>query len=278
MALAKGDETGHCLQIGQELYIDPEDPGRRLNHSCAPNAGIMRDFDVVAIRDIKKSDEITIDYSTTMDEDIWVMECQCGGDNCRRTIKDFKCLPRDLQKKYLSLGVVQNFIANKYQTIDHMETPTHTIDQHADFRRGVDFIGVNCVFWCHDGSGRVLMHKRSQKCRDEQGTWDCGAGAMEFGETFDDTIRREVMEEYGATPLQIVYVTTRNVLREHNGRATHWIKNLHWVQVDPAQVSNREPEKIDELGWFTFDTLPAPLHSQIGIEIDLIKKFLNSRH
>lgn len=143
-----------------------------------------------------------------------------------------------------------------------------------ELARGVDYIGVCCVFWCHDAEGRVLMHKRSNKCRDEQGRWDCGAGSMEFGETFEDTVRREVMEEYGAVALGIQYITTRNVLREHNGQTTHWIKNLHWVLIDPAHVTNKEPEKIDELGWFTLDKLPSPLHSQIILEVGIIKKFL----
>ncbi len=142
-------------------------------------------------------------------------------------------------------------------------------------KQGVDIIGVNCVFWCHDGNGRVLMHKRSNKCRDEQGKWDCGGGAMEFGETFEATVSREVMEEYGVAPLEIKYVTSRNVLRENNGKRTHWIKNLHWVLVDPAKVKNNDPEKIDELGWFTFDSLPAPLHSQIVWEVETIKKYLS---
>jgi len=143
-----------------------------------------------------------------------------------------------------------------------------------NMKRGVDYIGVNCVFWCHDKDGRVLLHKRSQNCRDEQGTWDCGAGSMEFGESFADTVRREVMEEYGVKPLEITYVTTENVLREHNGRPTHWIKNMHWVLVDPTKVTNSDPDKIDELGWFSLDDLPTPLHSQIVIEVDILKDYL----
>lgn len=143
-------------------------------------------------------------------------------------------------------------------------------------KRGVDYIGVTCAFWCHDGAGRVLMAKRSANCRDEQGMWDCGGGAMEFGETFEDTVRREVKEEYGVESLAVEYMESANVLREHNGRRTHWVKNVFWVLVDPKQVINNYPEKIDQIEWFTLDALPSPLHSQILHEVVMIKKFLKN--
>ncbi len=144
-----------------------------------------------------------------------------------------------------------------------------------DFKRGIDYIGVNCIFWCHDGKGNLLMHKRSKNCRDEQGRWDCGAGSMEFGETFEETVRREVLEEYGASTKEIKYISSANVLREHNGKKTHWVKNLHWVLVDPKEVKNNEPHKIEEIGWFKLDKLPTPLHSQINIEVQMLKDFLS---
>jgi 8-oxo-dGTP diphosphatase len=55
--------------------------------------------------------------------------------------------------------------------------------------RGIDYIGITCVFFCHDGKGNILLHKRSEKCKDEQGNWDCGGGALEFGEEFDQGVR-----------------------------------------------------------------------------------------
>ncbi len=64
-------------------------------------------------------------------------------------------------------------------------------------KRGEDYIGVTCVFFCHDGNGRFLLHKRSEKCRDEQGRWDCGGGSMEHGETFEQAVCRESGEESG---------------------------------------------------------------------------------
>jgi 8-oxo-dGTP diphosphatase len=143
-----------------------------------------------------------------------------------------------------------------------------------DLKRGTDYIGVNVVFWCQDNKGRVLMHKRSKNCRDEQGTWDCGAGSMEFGETFEEAVRREVKEEYGTDAIDIRYMTTLNVLRRHEERTTHWVKNMHWVLLDPGQVVVGEPDKIDEIGWFELDKLPTPLHSQIDIEVQMLKDFL----
>jgi hypothetical protein len=77
--------------------------------------------------------------------------------------------------------------------------------------------------------------------------------------------------------LEIEYVVTENVLRSNNGRQTHWVKNLHWVQVDPEKVKNNDPEKIDEIGWFTFDNLPEPLRSQFHKGLEVIKNHINSK-
>ncbi len=142
-----------------------------------------------------------------------------------------------------------------------------------DLKRGVDFIGVNVVFFCHDGKGNVLLGKRSQKCRDEHGAWDCGGGAIEFGESFEDALRRELKEEYGAEPLDIVFVASRSIVRTNEGRTTHWIANLHRVLIDPAQVTNNDPEKIDEISWFPFHALPEPLHTGFQEDVKLMRFF-----
>lgn len=147
-----------------------------------------------------------------------------------------------------------------------------------DLKRGVDYIGVTCVFFCHDGKGNVFMTKRSKACRDEHGTWDCGAGAMEFGETLKQTVLREVKEEYGVVPKKIEFVHTRSNIREHDGKKTHWVVNLHYVQIDPREVKIQEPHKVDEIGWFPIDRLPEPLHSAIPYDVQMIKAFLNKTY
>lgn len=131
-----------------------------------------------------------------------------------------------------------------------------------DLRRGIDHIGISASFVVHDGDGHILLQKRGLKCRDEQGRWDVGGGAIEFGESIDDAVKREIKEELCTEPLDIQYLTLYDAHREHEGSKTHWIAIIHAVLVDPATVKIGEPHKIDELGWFTSKNLPEPLHSQ----------------
>ncbi len=136
-------------------------------------------------------------------------------------------------------------------------------DNVKDIRRGIDHIGVSASFVIHDGAGKVLLQKRGSEARDEQGNWDTGGGAIEFGESIDDAVRREISEELLATPLDIEFLTTYDAHRQlSDATPTHWIAILHAVKVDPDSVGIGEPHKISELGWFNSHDLPQPLHSQ----------------
>ena len=149
------------------------------------------------------------------------------------------------------------------------QTLTYTIH---DMKKGVDFIGVTCVFFCHDGKGNVLMQKRSRYCRDEQGRWDCGAGSMEFGEeNFADVVRREVKEAYKIDAIEIEHVATTNVIRDNEGTKTHWICLVHAVLVPEGAGEIGEPHKAEEIGWFSHDTLPEPIHSAVPPHFKLVR-------
>ncbi|MGW4425828.1 NUDIX domain-containing protein [Streptosporangium sp. NPDC004631] len=121
---------------------------------------------------------------------------------------------------------------------------------------------VSCVFVCHDGHGRILLARRGGGARDEPGTWDCGAGALEYGESFETAVAREVREEYSARALRIETIGVRNILREEP--VSHWVAVIFAVEVDPAEVAIGEPHKFDELGWFEPDGPPGPPHSQLS--------------
>lgn len=112
--LAKCDRECDALQVADDGYVDLIDPGRLVNHSCNPNTGIKDDSNLIALRDIEPGEEIFYDYSTTMDEEKWTMECRCEDSNCRKIVKDFWHLSEETQKKYMELGIVLGFIAKEY--------------------------------------------------------------------------------------------------------------------------------------------------------------------
>lgn len=138
--------------------------------------------------------------------------------------------------------------------------------------KGIDYIGASVVYFCHDGKGNFLMHKRGQKTRDEQGRWDVGAGGIEFGHSVEKTLKKEIKEEYGAEVLSFEFLGFREIFREHNGRPTHWLAFDFKVLIDPKEAKNNEPHKFDEVKWFTKGTVPkvSEVHSQLPV---FLKKY-----
>jgi ADP-ribose pyrophosphatase YjhB (NUDIX family) len=129
--------------------------------------------------------------------------------------------------------------------------------------KGTSFTGAGTVFFCHDGKGKFLMSKRSQKCRDEKGRWEIAGGGLKWGITAEDNIKREVAEEFAANAQKIDFMGYRDVFRElDDGTPTHWVMLDFAVQVDPNDVKLNEPDMADELGWFTVANQPEPVHSQ----------------
>ncbi|MEX1026698.1 MAG: NUDIX domain-containing protein [Candidatus Paceibacterota bacterium] len=129
-------------------------------------------------------------------------------------------------------------------------------------QKGIDYPGITVVFFCHDGQGNYVLAKRGKNCRDEHGCWDPGGGGVEHGESVEETLKKEIAEEYCTDVLEYEFLGYQDVFREANGQRTHWIALTFKVLVDTNKVANGEPHKMDEIGWFPMKSLPTPLHSQ----------------
>ncbi len=107
-------DAANALQIEEDLYMDLKEPGVLVNHSCNPNAGIKEDKFLIAIKDISIDEEITWDYSTSVDTE-WTMPCHCQEKDCRTMVEDFESLSSEIQQKYIKQEVVLNYIQKKYE-------------------------------------------------------------------------------------------------------------------------------------------------------------------
>ncbi len=94
--------ANHVIQFERRKWRDSAGIARLVNHSCDPNCGIRDLFKVVAMRNIKKGEELTWDYEMTEDADRkwWYMKCRCGTPQCRKIIGAYRNMPEDICKKY----------------------------------------------------------------------------------------------------------------------------------------------------------------------------------
>ena len=91
------------LGVGRNRWIDSEQPLVYINHSCNPNTSVKGKVTLVALRNIEKNTEITMDYAVTEGDLLWEMkeECCCGEKNCRKIIRSIQYLPKKIFNKYM---------------------------------------------------------------------------------------------------------------------------------------------------------------------------------
>lgn len=107
------DLYNHAIQFEKAKWRDSKGIARLVNHSCDPNCGIKRLFDIVAMRPIKKGEQLTWDYEMTEKNPDWRMRCRCGTPICRKVIGNYKNMPLKIRKKYK--GYISSWLPKKVQ-------------------------------------------------------------------------------------------------------------------------------------------------------------------
>ena len=93
-------------QIADEFFLAPltkeeyKDVMIFINHSCQPNVGFMGNVIFIALENIKKNTELTLDYGFYKNEKNYTFSCVCKRKNCRKTITGEDWKIKTLQKKY----------------------------------------------------------------------------------------------------------------------------------------------------------------------------------
>ncbi len=117
-------------------------------------------------------------------------------------------------------------------------------------RRGVDYIGVG-VGAAIIKNGQIFLIKRGEKVQNEAGKWEIPGGAVEFNETLEKALNREMNEELGIKVkiVELLGVFDHIIPREKQ----HWVSPTFICKLVKGKPTILEPQKCAEIGWFTLD-------------------------
>ncbi len=120
---------------------------------------------------------------------------------------------------------------------------------------GKDYIGVGCGAFIINEKEQLLLQQRNKE--PEKGCWCIPGGKVEWMETFEDAVKREVKEECD------VEITVEKLL----GVCDHIVKNekQHWVspsflcRIIEGEPKIMEPSKHVDMKWFDLNNLPQKI-------------------
>ena len=109
--------------------------------------------------------------------------------------------------------------------------------------------------------GKILLGKRHDE-KDKadsalrgEGTWTMPGGKLEWGETFEEGAKREVLEETGIVLNKVEVLCISNDMNEH----AHFVTIGLICEDFEGEAQVLEPEEITQWKWFTIDDLPQPM-------------------
>ena len=101
--------------------------------------------------------------------------------------------------------------------------------------------------------GQILLGRRKGSHGAGEYAWP--GGHLEFGETLEECVAREIDEETGLVVRPVRPVALSNVIKY--GR--HYIDIQYLVDYVSGIPEVREPDKVEQWAWYFLDALPEPL-------------------
>ena len=116
--------------------------------------------------------------------------------------------------------------------------------------------------------GKILMLKRIGA--HGANTWSLPGGHLEYGEEPAQAARREAFEELGIQIKNIRLAPYTNDIFEKEDK--HYITLFFVADFDSGAPVIKEPDRIEDFGWFAWDQMPRPLFLPIE---NLLKQNFN---
>lgn len=124
-------------------------------------------------------------------------------------------------------------------------------------KAGKHYIGLGVGAVIFDKQGRIFLMKRSSHTkvhRTTGGMWSVPGGEVDFAETCEQAVKREIKEELGIDIKVIKLIGyTDQILKQAQ---VHW-HSMHFLcQIISGKPKILEPKKCDQIRWFNPHKLP----------------------
>ncbi len=133
-------------------------------------------------------------------------------------------------------------------------------------------VGVGVGVIILNGKGEILIKKRKGSHAEK---YSIPGGRVDIGETFEEAAVREIKEEAGIEIQNPEVIAVTNNLETYREDGVHFVSIILVARKYKGAVTNMEPEKCEELGWYDPRKLPQPHFdaSRLGVACLLEKKF-----
>jgi 8-oxo-dGTP diphosphatase len=113
--------------------------------------------------------------------------------------------------------------------------------------------------------GKTLLAKR--KGSHASGSWGSFGGHVDFGEHPTEAVRREAMEELGIEIGNFTFVTCMSFIKD----GKQYLDVSFIAELISGEPRICEPDKIEEVGWFSLDDLPSPLFEPVHVVLEAMR-------
>lgn len=124
------------------------------------------------------------------------------------------------------------------------------------------------ALWVFDSQNRILLARRSLSKERHPGKWGPSvAGTNAVGETYEENIRKEAMEEIGA---DLSGIDLRIGPKEHIRGEYEYFVQWYLATIDRTEDEfSIDPQEVDQVRWFTRDEI-------LAMHIDSPENFLKT--
>lgn len=115
-------------------------------------------------------------------------------------------------------------------------------------------VGVGAVILSEDHQSILLVKRKKAP---EAGYWSLPGGKVDYMETIETAIIREIKEELNVDIIiEKLLCVTDHILPEEKA---HWVAPTFLTSIEKGQLINNEPHALADVKWFNLNSLPEKL-------------------